>query len=441
MMRRALLVLVVAAALAGIPVPASAQTDAEALTIEIVGVDGGRLEFGRGRFIGPLRFTQHADGIAVTEVVTIEQYLHGIAEVPFAWPEAALEAQAIAARTYLARGLLGGRSGDEEAYGFDICASSACQVYRGVQYVEGAYGERWRAAVDTTEDEILLWRGEPIEAVYTSMVGNRSRANQDVWSSNPVPYLQPVDSPEVGTAPFAEWVLTVSADQFVGILAADGLDVGGALRAIRVDDPPEGEGRTTITVVTSGGTDAILAPAMRGAFNRHGPDLYPETLPARRADGRRLPDALLSYTYDVTLVRQPPSPINAFLPEDDRIGDHVRIEGEGWGHGVGMSQWGARAMADQGASHEEILTHYYTAVELAESPDFLPETVVVGLDWGEAAVTVTVDGLAEVSVNGISFVSLPTGEWMVRSVPGGISVTAVGDTPPPVGLIGQRWPF
>ena len=114
-----------------------------------------------------------------------------------------------------------------------------------------ARGSMGRAAVNTTASEVVLYDGRPIEAVYTSMVGSRSRANQDVWASNPVPYLQPVDSPEVGVAPYAEWSVTVTAQQFVQILRAGGLDVGGSLESIVVDDPPEGSGRTEITAITS----------------------------------------------------------------------------------------------------------------------------------------------------------------------------------------------
>lgn len=433
------------AALAGVasvapPVSAFDQAT-EVVSIELVGDSSTRFEIGGRRYAGPVVFTVRPDGIAFTESASIEQYLQGIAEMPFLWHPEALAAQAIAARTYLARNLLGGRSGDEERYGFDICATSRCQVYKGVELVEGEYGDRWKQAVEATAGEVLLYGGRPIEAVYTSMVGSRSRANQDVWASARVPYLQPVDSPEVGIAPYAEWTVEVTGQQFVAILQADGYEVSGALESIVVDDPPEGEGRTSIVVTSSGGTDSLLAPSLKGAFNRRGDDLFPGALPARLGDGKMLPQPLPSYTFEISHLRVEMSALDALLPPFDRQGrDVVTIDGEGWGHGVGMSQWGAQIMAKNGSSYEEILSHYYTGTEPSLAPSMVPENVVVGLDWGLASVPVTLTGPARVMVNGLYFATLLRGEWVVRSTPFGLDVVPAGPTTY-VSLIGQlHWP-
>ncbi len=300
-MRRMLVVALAAVSLVGVVQPPvnAAEPDTEIESIELVGTSSTRFEVNGRRYAGPLSFAKRGDGISFTESASIEQYLQGIAEMPFSWHPQALAAQAIAARTYLARRLLGGRKGDAARYEFDICATSLCQVYRGVQYVEGEYGERWKTAVESTAGEVLLWGGKPIEAVYTANVGSRSRANQDVWASSEVPYLQPVDSPDIGVAPFSEWAISVSGSQFVSILKADGYDVGGELLSISVDDPPEGEGRATITISTSEGTDSILAPKLKGAFNRRGEHLFPGVLPGRLGEGKLLPEAMLSYTFDI----------------------------------------------------------------------------------------------------------------------------------------------
>ena len=183
-------------AIAAIP-----QTDV--VSIELVGTPTSRFEVNGRRYAGPVKFTERSDGISFTEAASIEQYLQGIAEMPFSWQPQALAAQAIAARTYLSRRLLGGRKGDAARYEFDICATNLCQVYRGVQLVEGDYGDRWKTAVESTAGEVLLWGGRPIEAVYTANVGSRSRANQDVWASSMIPYLQPVNSPDIGVAPYS----------------------------------------------------------------------------------------------------------------------------------------------------------------------------------------------------------------------------------------------
>lgn len=419
----------------------AAEAHPQVTSIELVGSGTTRFEVNGQRYAGPVTFTERANGISFTETATIEQYLYGIAEMPFSWHPEALAAQAVAARTYLTRNLLGGRSGDEVRYEFDICATSRCQVYRGVQLIEGDYGDRWKQAVGTTAGEVLLYGGRPIEAVYTANVGSRSRANQDVWASDKVPYLQPVDSPDIGVAPFAEWSVSVSGRQFVAILKADGYDVGGELESISVDDPPEGEGRTTITVASSRGTDSLLAPSLKGAFNRRGDDLFPGLLPVRLSDGKMLPQPMLSYTFEISHLSTAPGRLDSLLPPSDRqYRDIVQIDGEGWGHGVGMSQWGAQIMAKDGMGYGEILSHYYTGTERLVAPSVVPESVVVGLDWGRISIPVTVDGSARVFVNGVSFGTVGPGEWLIRSTPFGIDVVPADASWRPSLIADRYWP-
>ncbi|MEN8238533.1 MAG: SpoIID/LytB domain-containing protein, partial [Actinomycetota bacterium] len=359
---------------------------------------------------------------------SIEGYLEGIAEMPFDWNPEALKAQAVAARTYLSRRLLPGRSGDEETYGYDICATNRCQVYRGLQLIERDGGVHWRDAVEDTTGEVLIYGGGPIEAVFTSMVGSRSRSNQDVWASAPIDYLQAVDSPEEGLVKFFNWTVEVTPEQFVEIVKADGLHVGGDLLSITVDDPPEGEGRSTVTIETQRGTDSILAPSLKGAFNRQGEDLFPGVLPARVGDGSLLPESLLSYTYDITY--EPPEAVDVpgLIPTGDQPDEgRVVIAGEGWGHGVGMSQWGAKILADGGSSYSDILSHYYSGVEPEPAPDFVPESVVVGLDTGLDGVQFDIEGLANVLIDGAFRGIAAGGVW--TATPVGDQVVLVSDDP------------
>jgi len=442
MMRRfAVVASLVASVLAAAMPAAASDLAAGIISVEFVGEPDTRFSIDDRRYAGPVRFALHGDGLAFTEYATVEQYLQGIAEMPFAWPGEALAAQAVAARTYLTRRLAGGRAGDAARYGFDICATNRCQVYRGVDLVEGRYGDRWREAVEATTDELVVYAGRPVEAVYTSMVGSRSRANQDVWPSDPVPYLQPVDSPEVGVAPYAQWSFSVTAHQFLAILTAADLDVGGELIDVIVDDPPEGAGRTELTIVSTEGTDSILAPALKGVFNRHGDDLFPTVLPGASSVGRDLPEPLPSYTYDIEQAVLAPRPIDAMRPGSDALDPYVvRFSGEGWGHGVGMSQWGARVMATKGASHVDILTHYYTGTEAVEAPELVPDAVVVGLDWARHEISVGVEGEAVIKVNGIPVGSIGAGEWSLRSSRTGVVIVPADPASPFADLGDRPWP-
>jgi stage II sporulation protein D len=396
--------------------------------IELTTIGDSRIIIEGRPYRGPISLTLYEDGITITESTSIEGYLEGIAEMPFDWHPEALRAQAVAARTYLARRLLPGRSGDEAAHGYDICATNRCQVYRGLQLIERDGGVHWRDAVEDTTGEVLIYGDRPIEAVFTSMVGSRSRSNQDVWASAPIEYLQAVDSPEEGIAKFFTWTVEVTSEQFVEIVRADGLDVGGDLLAITVDDPPEGEGRSTITITTQRGTDSILAPNLKGAFNRQGDELFPGVLPARVGGGSLLPESLLSYTYDISFEHPDVLDVPDLLPTDDQPDEgRVVINGEGWGHGVGMSQWGAKILADNGSTYSDILSHYYSGVEPAQAPEFVPQTVVVGLDTGLDGAQFAIEGLTNVVIDGAYSGIAIGGDWTASIV--GDDIALVSDDP------------
>ena len=157
--------------------------------------------------------------------------------MPFSWPEAALNAQAIAARTYLAWTLVRGRIGDQRRYDYDICATQLCQVYVGAGAADLADGERWLAAVADTSGEILIHEGRPAQTLYSSSAGTRTRANQDIWGGVPKPYLQPVDSPEEGVTPYEQWTVEFPTDVFGRILRGGGYDVGGSIDAVSLEVP------------------------------------------------------------------------------------------------------------------------------------------------------------------------------------------------------------
>lgn len=109
--------------------PAAADDTVLGTSIEFTPAAGAAIEIDGRIYEGTVRVAIHGDGIAVTETTTVDKYLLGIREVPFSWEAAALEAQVVAARTYLAWTLERGRSINGRRYGYDICATVACQVY------------------------------------------------------------------------------------------------------------------------------------------------------------------------------------------------------------------------------------------------------------------------------------------------------------------------
>ena len=126
----------------------------------------------------------------LVERLSPEEYLLGLGEMPYSWHPAALRAQAIAARTYLANLLANPPWGVMAEFGFDICGSAVCQLYLGAGRAQVAEdGSRWAAAVSATAGKILLYDGTPALAVYHSTAGATTRSNQDVWggAARPLP--------------------------------------------------------------------------------------------------------------------------------------------------------------------------------------------------------------------------------------------------------------
>jgi stage II sporulation protein D len=394
-------------------VPAAAADDIE--RVRLVPQEGGAIVINGKIYEGPIEVETYQSGLGVVEEIPIDQYLLGIREVPFGWPEEALRTQVVAARTYATWTLTRGRSETSAKYDYDICATSRCQVYKGTADLDTGLGSRWRAAVEDTAGEILVTSGQPAQALYSSSFGSSSLGNQSVWGGEPVPYLQPVASPEIGRAPFAEWTVVVPAEAFIRMLRRDGIDVGEGLEGIRLDD---GGGRAPAEVVirTGDGVTRVRATKLRGTLNEWGPRLYPDRYPVVTPKGNTYPQTILSYSFDLELQEPPEQWPRRWV----RIADFpqtgsVVISGEGFGHGVGMSQWGARLMAEDGASYREILAHYYGGLEPVPAGDLVPDLVRVGLAAGRPYLAIEIEGPVVMEANGLPLGLMTTGLWALHS--------------------------
>ncbi|GIU92015.1 MAG: hypothetical protein KatS3mg011_0921 [Acidimicrobiia bacterium] len=378
--------------------------------VEFQPADGTLLEVEDRHHAGMVTVSSHPDGLAVTETLPPDLYLLGLREVPYSWPSAALEAQVIAARTYLAWTLQRGRSANGRRYGYDICATAACQVYSGLEGVLGPGGDRWRRAVEATTGLILFHRGRPAQALYSSTTGGRTRSVEDVFiGSEPLPYLRAVESPGENS-PFVSWVFRLDADEMETLLQRAGV-LEGSLVDVATRPAADGEGPWMVEIHGSGGVTEVDTWTLRGRLNRAASESMPDRLPARRIDGtgRRYPQTVLSPTY--TISRE-----TWWILEDGRAVPVHRyvVAGRGWGHLVGMSQYGAEAMARRGADAEEILAHYYSGLTPAPGGRFLPEQVTVGLAVGREEISVRPEGPVTVVVDGEPEAEEVLGTWTIR---------------------------
>jgi len=297
---------------------------------------------GVGEYHGVLELRRTAAGVGAVNDVALEDYLAGISEVPSSWPAEALRAQAIAARTYLLWVLGSPPSGDAAALGAQICATDSCQVYSGVGKERAPNGANWAAAVRDTAGLALLSAGTPILAKYSACNGGRS-------VSGGKPYLKAVDDPDDVRCPLYRWGLSVSYDDIGRALA-----VPGAVKAVRAtpDD---------VQVDWTGGDGGA------------GHTAVPRTEFRARVDAAVPPPEGRSGTV--------PSILFTLRPDDGaRV---ASLDGRGYGHGIGMSQWGAYGKALRGLKAAAILAAYYGGIEPARVPAAkLPARVRVAISTG-----------------------------------------------------------
>ena len=264
------------------------------------------------------------DGDAQEE--DFETYLTQVvlSEMPADFATEALKAQAVAARTFARRQMAGGKHADA-----DVCSQSACcQACLSVDALQERYGAAFDAAwdkasnaVQQTQDEVLTYGGALIDAVYFSCSGGRTEAAVAVWGGE-IPYLQSVPSPGEEDAPRETETLTFTAEEF-----------RDRITPARPDADLSGAPETWFGAVryTAGGGIGTLE---LGDASFTGTEL-------RRLLGLRSTDI-------------------EFSPQEDG----VTVTTHGFGHRVGLSQYGAEAMAQAGRRFDEILLHYYQGTEI-----------------------------------------------------------------------------
>lgn len=410
------------------PVRAESNIDANAIVdITIVPRTGTEIKWRNRSYVGELTISTAGRNLALVEEVELDAYLRGIHEVPLSWPDETLKAQVVAARTYLAWTMDRGRSSAGRKYDFDICATIQCQVYGGSSPGESIDEVRWDDAISRTSREILLYEDAPAQALYSSSAGARTRAIQDIWAATPKPYLQAVDSPELEVTPYRSWTVEVPAEAFRRVVGEAGFVVGGVISSVRVVGPGEGLGPDRVEIQSELGVTSIQVSRIRGIFNKYGPALYPGLFPGPRPSGRRWPQTILSYSFETSVVGEAEAESDSlfsFLPASDLPSPlTIVFDGEGWGHAIGMSQWGIKAMGDDGWIYGDMLAHYYGGLRPTDGGRYIPDTVRIGLTWKLPTLEFEATGSFDLWINGTFAGVLPAGRWQFDRSSSGIRLT------------------
>ena len=262
------------------------------------------------KFRGDLIIKSEKKCFAVINQLGLEEYLRGVVpgEMPVSWPLEALKAQAVAARTYTIKNI-----GRRRALGYDLKASVADQMYKGI----GAEDSKTNKAISETQGEYLKDKqGLPVEAYYSSHAGLFTASPEDGWGLSPKHYL--VQVKEAGSD--YKWEIKLSVFDLSQKLTD--LGVGDIKAVTLIERAPEGRAKR------------VLVSGVKGKRLLTGEEF-------RHKLGLKSTMFSLSYT---------PSSLD--------------IEGYGFGHGIGMSQHGAKQLAQTGKGYREILAWYYHGTHL-----------------------------------------------------------------------------
>ena len=289
------------------------------------------------RYAGELRVLLNDQKLQIINYLKLEKYLKSVvgSEMPKEFPLAALQAQAIAARTYALKLL-----GKNEF--FDIHSTQASQVYLGLE----AETAKINRAVRSTSSLALFYENKLIEAVFHSSSGGRTENSGQVWKYQR-PYLRSVIDYDQNSTKY-RWSKKISSSELDKIFS----DIGG-LNSIQIKKKSNSDRVLVIKLYGPKGTKNISGKNLRRNLK------------------------LLSNKFDVNLKFNHINLENKLNSDDKFVGNSafeplppipadyfLLVKGYGAGHGVGMSQWGAKAMAERGVNFRKILRHYYTGVQI-----------------------------------------------------------------------------
>ncbi len=325
------------------------------------------------RYYGGFEYQRVTGGnMSVVNVVNVEDYVKGSVgwEIGNDKPLEAIKAQAVCARTYAAM------QTRHRSQGFDICTTVDCQVYQGLASAN-ALTDR---AVDETAGVYMLYNGKYAEAYYYSSNGGATEDAKNVWNEE-VGYLRgkadPYEARVASRIAGYNWTVNFTGSELTEKLRAKGVDIG-AVRNVYVSELTPTGNVLALTFVGANGTKTVTREScrtllglrsmrysvasdaasyfinggktaltgIRGLFTISGSGTVSEY------DGEAGEAYILTSSGTEKLERDARS-VSA---------DRFTFSGSGWGHNVGMSQWGATAMAEMGHDYREILQFYFTGV-------------------------------------------------------------------------------
>ena len=306
----------------------------------VIGIDFHWQQKRTFKYAGGLKFIVEGDRITAVNCIGMEDYLMSVisSEMKSSASIELLKAHSVISRSWLKARLKDHKAGHEH---FDVCADDHCQRYQGLTM---AVGDDVCRAIDRTWGQVLEYGGDICDTRYSKCCGGRTELFSTCWEDVDLPYLQSVEDPfcdcenssilsqvlndyDLHTADFHDWTVQYTTDELSELVRTrTGIDFGTIVALEAVERGPSG--RIKYLRITGTLREEVIG----------------KELAIRKA---------LSSSH-----------LKSSAFEIEKSPDGFVLKGRGWGHGVGLCQIGAAAMAAQGYDYRQILSHYYVGAEI-----------------------------------------------------------------------------
>ncbi len=334
-------------------------------------------------------------GLTPYNIVDIEEYLFGVVpkEMPSSWPEEALKAQAVAARSIAIF-----QYNRFINSGYNVIDTTTTQVYGGYLAETAATNK----AVNETKGQVIRYNGNVAEAVYFSTSGGTTEDAKNVWGSD-VAYLKSVKDTYETEPSQKPWTRTITLSEINKCLANNGANIGSA-KGVQIVSRTSSGRVQELNILGTSGTYTVKDEKIRSFFSSSdggslksrlfsfsgeinnntvatGPVTNEVTVISANGKGT-LPSknlmvmtatnmGILANEFTVQSATRLSNLTTTSMPVQEVVSNNqetvwgdITIYGQGFGHGVGMSQSGAKGMAQAGFSYDQILKYYYTGVSV-----------------------------------------------------------------------------
>lgn len=331
--------------------------------VKILNHQNGTIKVGNETFRGNIDIKiTNSNNMQVVNDINLEEYLYGVVpvEISPSWPQAAIEAQAVAARTYALYSMKNPRS-----LNYDVERDTRSQVYEGVRFESTATNK----AINATKGIIMTYNNQPIDALFHADAGGYTANSEDVWG-NKIPYLRAVaeinrDRSRNGFT----WQMSLKRQQIENILRQAGKDVG-QLKNVRIissftdkNHPVRVSSVEFIGTKNNYNIPASKVQSLFGfkttVFNIKATEPPKMIIFNNKTKNNKSNSANIQNKTKVETVAK------------NNLPDTFIVQGSGYGHGLGLSQWGAHDMAKAAKIYtpdyyKKILEHYYKNIKFTK---------------------------------------------------------------------------